>query len=539
MNRSLLIPGLLSILAIATLNGCDGSGGSASEIVPLFAGTVSTPKRLAMPEVFLKNPAGERFSAEIDESGRFQLPEAMTDDRYLMRADLGNGEYLYSIAHLSAAQANRQNVHSYTDLVARSWFADQGLNINSVFDSNAGIDNFPSETLTDTIDDQIQSIISDVASVYGLADISLSTADYDATDTGIDRFLDENPVIIQNSRATIIVNDPLTNLQSIAVNRVPLQTTFSEVDVTPPEQPQDLRALGAGLNEIVLAWSIASDNIGVASYEILRDGVLVGRTPYPVYLDVGLSADTEYTYTVITRDESGNTSEPSIAAIGNVLDALDVVPPEIPSQATLNANTQSIDVFWSHSDLLDLARFEVTRTGGATILTREVTSSRFNDIKVDSGTEYCYTIVAVDASDNRSEPNPRACITTSGNLIADPTDSSITLATIEVAQTSISSNENTTITAFVNRLGDTTGQVSVNYTVTPVTASVGDDFIATGGTIVWADGDQVAKTIEVQLLADNLVEENETFTIVLTDSSSEAIITEAITTVTIIDTTQP
>ena len=106
-----------------------------------------------MPEVFLKNPAGERFSAEIDESGRFQLPEAMTDDRYLMRADLGNGEYLYSIAHLSAAQANRQNVHSYTDLVARSWFADQGLNINSVFDSNAGIDNFPSETLTDTIDD--------------------------------------------------------------------------------------------------------------------------------------------------------------------------------------------------------------------------------------------------------------------------------------------------------------------------------------------------------------------------------------------------
>ena len=76
-------------------------------------------------------------------------------------------------------------------------------------------------------------------------------------------------------------------------------------------------------------------------------------------------------------------------------------------------------------------------------------------------------------------------------------------------------------------------------TVAPVTASVGDDFIATGGTIVWADGDQVAKTIEVQLLADNLVEENETFTIVLTDSSSEAIITEAITTVTIIDTTQP
>ena len=463
----------------------------------------------------------------------------MTDDRYLMRADLGNGEYLYSIAHLPAAQANRQNIHSYTDLVARTWFADQGLNINSVFDSNAGIDNFPSKALTDNIDSQIQSIISDVASVYGLADISLSTADYDASDTGIDRFLDENPVIIQNSRATIIVNDPLTNLQSIAVNRVPLQTTFSEIDVTPPEQPQDLRALGAGLNEIVLAWSIASDNIGVATYEILRNGTLIGSTPYPVYLDVPLAANTEYTYTVVTRDESGNPSEPSIAAIGSVLDALDVVPPEIPSQATLNANTQSIDVFWSHSDLLNLARFEVTRTGGEKILTREVTSTRFNDIKVDSGTEYCYTIVAVDASDNRSEPNPQACITTSGALIGVSTDSSSTLATIEMAQSSIASNENTTVTAFVNRLGDATGQVSINYIVLPVTASVEEDFIATDGTVVWTDGDQVAKTIEIQLLPDDLIEENETFTIVLTGSSRDAIITEAITTVTIIDATQP
>ena len=108
-----------------------------------------------------------------------------------------------------------------------------------------------------------------------------------------------------------------------------------------------------------------------------------------------------------------------------------------------------------------------------------------------------------------------------------------------MAQSSIASNENTTVTAFVNRFGDANGQVSINYTVIPVTASVDEDFIATDGTVVWTDGDQVAKTIEIQLLPDDLIEENETFTIVLTGSSRDAIITEAITTVTIIDATQP
>ncbi len=533
MNRIALIFFTAFFFAVTASCGGDSGNGSSRTVVPLFAGTVSISSGIAEQVVTFKNPAGELFTAAINDRGGFTLPSASQDDRYLMRIDLGNSNYLYSIAHLPLVNGNRQNIHSYTDLVARTWFADLGLDINSVFASGAGIDNFPGADEIATIAANIQAIVSDVLEVYGLTDVTLSSADYEATDTGIDRFLNENPVIIKNNRATIIVNDPQTNMQSIAVNRVALQTTFGETDTTPPQQPQGLRALGASLTEVSLAWSIASDNIGIATYNVYRDDTLISHTPFPVYRDSGLVPDTEYSYTIVAEDEAGNSSSPSVAAIGRVLDTPDTDAPDVPSSASIDATTQSIDVFWRHSNINDLVRFEVTRTGDG-VITREVTSTRFNDITVASGTEYCYTIVAVDASGNLSEPNPSACITTSGATI-DAAPEAVTLATIEMAQSSITSNEGSIVTAYVNRLGDSEGEISIDYIVTAGTATADEDYTATDGTLVWADGDIVAKRIDVQLLTDGIEEDNETLSISLTNSSVNAVVTDATTTVIISD----
>ena len=212
----------------------------------------------------------------------------------------------------------------------------------------------------------------------------------------------------------------------------------------------------------------------------------------------------------------------------------DTTPPAIPSSATLIGNTDSIDVFWTHSDISDLARFEVTRTGGDGILVREVTTARLSDIVVASGTEYCYTIVAVDASGNRSDINPRACMTTSGSAVN--TQSTTLLPTvIEMAQTSISGSEGSVVSAFVNRLGNGIGEVSIDYTVMPGTATPEDDYFALNGTLFWPNGDIVARQIDISLIPDGIVEEAETLTVVLTSSSTDVVVTNAVTTVTIID----
>ena len=532
---------LIATGTFALLSACGGGGDNSaavSQLPPAFSGTISTPRGIAEPIIELRSPEGELKEVPVDELGQFSLDDIQIGARYLMRANLGNNNFLYSIAHLSEVTANRQNIHSYTDLVARTWFADQGLNINSVFTSAASIENFPSSETISGIDANIQAIVSDALEVYGLTDVSLSSAAYAAIDTGIDRFLNENPVIIRNNRATIIVNDPQTNLQAVAVNRVALQTTFGEIDTIPPQQAQNVRALSAGSADdngvIVLAWTTATDNIGVATYEIYRDEVLIDHTPLPLYRDTTVTQNTDYTYTVVTVDESGNRSTPSFAVTGRSLLTPDTTIPATPSSSTLNANTESAEVFWSHSNLFDVARFEVTRTGGDGILVREVTSPDLSDITVASGTEYCYSIVAVDASSNRSEPNPTACITTSGSAVALQETINIP-ATVEMAQESVAGSEGTTISAFVNRLGDASGEISIDYVFNPGTASAEEDYIASDGTLVWTDGDITARQIEIQLQTDGITEGSETLSVVLTNTSSNAVIANPTTSITIID----
>ena len=533
-KKFLILTGTLALLA-----GCGGDGSSDSAIpLPAFSGTISTPRGVAEQIIELKSPDGDLEELSIDELGQFSLENIQTGERYLMRASLGNNNFLYSFAFLANDTANIQNIHSYTDLVARTWFADQGLDINFEFSSASSIENFPSSETISTIDANVQSIVSDALEVYGLADISLSNASYTAVDTGIDRFLNENPVIIRNNRATIIVNDPQTNLQAVAVNRVALQTTFGEPDTTPPQQAQNVRALGAesidDTSAIVIAWTTATDNIGVATYEIFRDEVLIGHTPFPSYRDATVTADTDYTYSVVTVDESGNRSAPSLSVSGRSLLTPDTTAPDIPSSSTLNANTDSVDIFWSHANLSDLARFEVTRTGGDAILVREVTSPELNDITVASGTEYCYSVVAVDASGNRSESNPTSCITTSGaNVVSQERIN--TPATIEMAQESAAGSEGSTISVFVNRIGEASGKISIDYVFTPGTASAEEDYIAADGTLLWADGDITARQIEIQLQTDGIQEGPETLSVVLTNTSSNAVIANGTTTITIID----
>ncbi len=528
MNRNAIV----LCLTLIFVTGCGGNSSDPAE--PLFSGTVSSTTPIVEPQVTLKNPAGEVFTASIDDRGIFSLPDALVDDQYLMRVDIGNNNYLYSIAHLTKATANRQNIHSYTDLVARAWFADLNTDIFTAFTGDPSIANFPSAEAIAKINANVQAIVSDVLEVYGLTGVPLSTARYERSDTGVDRFLNENPVIIKNNRATIIVNDPQTNLQSIAVNNVELQTTFGGTDSSPPSQPENLRALGAGEDAITLAWSIATDNIGITTYDIYRNDALINHTPFPVYRDTNVTANTEYSYTVVARDEANNSSTPSVAAIGSTLTSLDIEAPDAPSSATLEASTQSINVYWSHSNPNDLVSFQITRTGPDGIIVREVTSTRINDIIVASGTEYCYTVVAVDASGNRSEENPSTCITTSGATIEPlEADETITLATIEMAQESSSSPEGSTAVAFVNRLGDSSGEISIDYVITAGTATADEDYIATDGTLVWADGDTVAKRIEIELLADDISEEAETLQIVLTNSSVNAVVLQASTVITI------
>ena len=85
-------------------------------------------------------------------------------------------------------------------------------------------------------------------------------------------------------------------------------------DTTPPSVPTGLAATATSATSAALSWNASSDNVGVASYGIVRNGTSIGTSATTSFTDSGLTPSTTYTYTVNARDAAGNTSAQSGSA---------------------------------------------------------------------------------------------------------------------------------------------------------------------------------------------------------------------------------
>jgi chitodextrinase len=75
-----------------------------------------------------------------------------------------------------------------------------------------------------------------------------------------------------------------------------------------PTVPQNLTASNTTTTSTTLSWTAATDNVSVTSYDVFRNGILIGNTPNTTYTVSGLAASTSYTFTVRAKDAAGNTS---------------------------------------------------------------------------------------------------------------------------------------------------------------------------------------------------------------------------------------
>jgi hypothetical protein len=81
-------------------------------------------------------------------------------------------------------------------------------------------------------------------------------------------------------------------------------------DTTPPTAPTGLTATGSR-KRTQLVWNASSDDVGVVEYGVFRDGVRVGSTTTPSFLDTGLVSSRIYSYYVRAYDAAANESAPS------------------------------------------------------------------------------------------------------------------------------------------------------------------------------------------------------------------------------------
>lgn len=108
---------------------------------------------------------------------------------------------------------------------------------------------------------------------------------------------------------------------------------------------------------------------------------------------------------------------------------------------------------------------------------------------------------------------------------------------LDYPTTTMLENRNQVIS--VNRSGGSTGTVSVNYATSDGTAIAGTDYNATSGTLTWADGDMQPKIFTVTTLPDAIVDDNETFTITISNPVGTTINGNTTTTVTVKDVLPP
>lgn len=86
-------------------------------------------------------------------------------------------------------------------------------------------------------------------------------------------------------------------------------------DTTPPSTPTDLKAWPDPYNRNFMSWTVSTDNVGVAGYNIYRNGIyLKSVCCTPAEDDFLFSSSTPFSYTVAAYDAAGNISAQSAGA---------------------------------------------------------------------------------------------------------------------------------------------------------------------------------------------------------------------------------
>jgi chitodextrinase len=171
-------------------------------------------------------------------------------------------------------------------------------------------------------------------------------------------------------------------------------------DTTPPSAPSGLAATAAGSTAVNLSWTASTDDVGVSSYDVYRDGTKIGSVTSTSYGDTGLAPATPYTYTVVARDAAGNVSPTSNSAQTTTA-ALDTTAPSKPGnpRAAVTGTTQ-IALYWSAStDTVGVVAYEVWRDGSKIA---ESPIPRYLDSGLLPASSHAYQVFARDAAGNRS-----------------------------------------------------------------------------------------------------------------------------------------
>ena len=180
-------------------------------------------------------------------------------------------------------------------------------------------------------------------------------------------------------------------------------TSACPADTEAPSIPAERTVSGATTTSFTLAWSAASDNVGVAGYRVVLDGATVATTTSRSHTYSGLACGTEYTVGVSAYDAAGNTSAVATAPARTSAcpPPADTLPPSPPTGlVATNVSESSATLGWStSSDNVGVTGYGYYRDGS---LVGSGTATGFTFSGLGCGTTPTLGVDAFDAAGNRS-----------------------------------------------------------------------------------------------------------------------------------------
>jgi chitodextrinase len=187
-----------------------------------------------------------------------------------------------------------------------------------------------------------------------------------------------------------------------------------------PTVPSGLSAIATNSSQVDLAWTAATDNVGVATYKVFRNGVVVAVLGNVTsYRDIGLTPSTAFSYTIAACDSAGNCSAQSAASAVTTLSAPDTQAPSVPiGLSAVALSSSQVRLAWAAStDNVGVSTYQIFSSGSLVDTLGNVTN--VTRVTVPLAT-YRYSVAACDAVGNCSTQSAVATVTTPAQADTQP-----------------------------------------------------------------------------------------------------------------------
>ena len=206
------------------------------------------------------------------------------------------------------------------------------------------------------------------------------------------------------------------------------------LDTTPPKTPTAFSATALSGQQVELAWTAPTDNVGVVQYTVYRDGAVRATPTATAFTDSGLDQATSNTHGVTALEAAGN----EWAAAKRTVTTLDTIAPDPPQALTGTAlSEKEVELTWQPAiDNVEIKKYHLFRDG---VERKTTTETTFTDVFLTAGTEYTYAVTAEDTSQNESLPSAEVAVMTLDTTVPS-VPSQLTAAAISLNQIDLTWN---------------------------------------------------------------------------------------------------